>query len=330
MKLKKTIISLAAISFLLTACNKTSKQELSQNPEDNYPNKPIQLIVPLRAGGDTDYNARVLAKSLEKHIGKPVVVVNVDGGATVTGMKQVLDGKADGYSVIVNGTDIFVPKMLGNTDISLDSFKTVGISHIDNTTVVAVNKSLGVKTLPELIEKSKLNPEKMEYGMKIGATNQIFGVAMTTDWGTKFRNVDVGNNAAKMVALLANQTDVININYSLVKDYVANGDFIPLALLGSERNELLPELPLASEYDMKNLDFSKFFWLGMHPETPDGIVNKFSEALKKATEEPDFKKAMQDNALTVKYMGPSDAQNFAMKLYEDTMLSYQEDFLKHQ
>lgn len=330
MKSKKIILTLLAGVLFLTGCGGSKKKLSNDDIAENYPTKPIQLVVPLKAGGDTDYNARVLAKYLEKYLGKPVVVTNINGGATVTGMKKVLDGKADGYSVVVNGTDIFVPHMLGNTDITLDSFKTVGISHIDNTTVLVANKKSGWKNIDDLVKASQSNPGSIEYGMKIGATNNIFGVAMGSEWGTELKNVDVGNNAAKMVALLAEQTDVINISYALIKDYVKTGEFVPLALLGSQKNALLPNLTLAEDQGFKNLDFSKFFWLGMNPETPDAIVNKFSEALKKATEDPEFRKAMEANALTVNYMGPKEAHDFAIKLYEDTMEPYKEKFLKQQ
>lgn len=295
-----------------------------------YPAKPIQIVVPVKAGGDTDYNARILASFVEKYIGKPVVVVNVDGGATVSGMKQILDAAPDGYRAVVNGTDIFVPKMMGTTDISLDSFKTVAIPVLDNTTVLAVHKDLKITKLADLIAASKSGGKKLEYGMKIGATNQICGVAMGVEWGTQFKNVDVGNNAAKMLALLAHQTDVININYSVAKDYFKKGDFIPVVLLGNEKNPLLPNVPLASDSGLKNLDFGKFFWVGMHPNTPDEIVNIFSAAIKKATEDPDYKAKMEANYLTVRYMGPVEAKAYAIKLYNDTMLKYKDAFLSQQ
>ena len=294
-----------------------------------YPTKPIQIVVPVKAGGDTDYNARVLASFVEKHLGKPVVVVNVDGGATVAGMKQVLDAAPDGYKAVVNGTDIFVPKMMGSTDISLDSFKTVAIPVLDNTTVLAVHKDMKIAKLPDLVAASK-GGKKLEYGMKIGATNHICGIAMGVEWGTQFKNVDVGNNAAKMTALLARQTDVININYSVAKDYFKKGEFIPVVLLGREKNPLLPNVPLASETGQKNLDFGKFFWIGMHPNTPDEIVDIFSAAVKKATEDPEYRAKMEANYLTVRYMGPKEAKDYAIKLYNETMLIYKDAFLSQQ
>ena len=134
----------------------------------DFPKKPIQIIVPLKAGGDTDYNTRVLAKYLQKYLEKPVVVTNVDGGATMIGMQQVLSSKPDGYTMVINGLDLYIPSLMGTTDITLDSFKTVGIPLFDNCTVLVTNSASGYKNIKDLVEKTKLNPNKIEYGMKIG------------------------------------------------------------------------------------------------------------------------------------------------------------------
>jgi tripartite-type tricarboxylate transporter receptor subunit TctC len=219
--------------------------------------------------------------------------------------------------------------MMGTTDISLESFKTVGIPVLDNSTVLAVHKDMKITKLPDLIEASKKGtPKKLEYGMKIGATNQICGIAMGVEWKSQFKNIDVGNNAAKMTALLARQTDVINIAYAVAKDYFKTGEFVPVVLLGNEKNPLLKDVPIASDSGLKNLDFGKFFWVGTNPNTPDEIVNILSDAMKKATEDPEFKEKMAANFLTVKYMNPKDAKDYAMKLFNDTMLPYKEEFLK--
>lgn len=321
--MKIAVAATAAIAFAFSA-SAAGKADGAAS----YPKKPIQIVVPVKAGGDTDYNARVLAKAMEKVLGKPVVVTNIDGGATVTGMKAVLEAPADGYMAVVNGTDIFVPKMMGTTTISLDSFKTVGIPILDNTTVLAVHKDMKITALPDLIAASKNGQKRLEYGMKIGATNNICGIAMAKEWGSSFKDVDVGNNAAKMTALLARQTDVINIAYAVAKSYFQTGEFVPVVLLGNEANPLLKDIPIASKYGLKNLDFGKFFWVGMHPDTPDDIVKIFTDAMKKATEDPEFRSKMEANYLTVKYMPPQEAHDYAIKLYKDTMEVYKEDFLK--
>lgn len=297
---------------------------------EDFPSKPIQIICPVKAGGDTDRNTRQLALAMEKVLGVSVVVVNVDGGATVIGMEQALEADPDGYTLIINGTDMFVPHMMGTTDITLSSFKTVGIPLIDNTTVLVAHKDSGYADLKDLVDKSAAAPDTIEYGGKIGATNQICGIAMNKEWGSAMRFVDVGNNAAKITALLGRQTDVINLSYSLALDYFATGEFQTLCLLGSEPNELIPDAKLASEYGYKNVDFSKFFWVGVHPDTPDEIVDILADAMSQAAQDPDFLAYLEENFLTPACMVKEEAQEYAQKFYEDTMEIYKDEFVAAQ
>lgn len=325
-KMKKLISSLLVLTMILSL----ALGMMSTASAADYPSKPIQIVCPVKAGGDTDRNTRQLALALEKVLGVSVVTVNVNGGATVMGMEQVLEAEPDGYTLIINGTDIFVPNMMGTTDVTLTSFKTVGIPLIDNTTVLVAHKDSGYADLKDLVEKSAAAPESIEYGGKIGATNQICGIAMNKEWGSAFRFQDVGNNAAKITALLGRQTDVINLSYSLALDYFTTGEFQALCLLGSEPNELIPDAKLASDYGYKNVDFSKFFWVGVHPDTPDEIVDVLADALVKAAQDPDFLAYLKDNFLTPASMVKEEAQTFALNMYKNTMEIYKEEFLAAQ
>ncbi|MCI6151627.1 MAG: tripartite tricarboxylate transporter substrate binding protein [Fusobacterium perfoetens] len=325
MKLKRKMGVMLAGALLFLGIGSMEK---TYGKEIDFPKKPVQLIVPLKAGGDTDYNARVLAKYMQKYLGKPVVVTNIDGGATMIGMQQILNSDPDGYSMVINGLDLYIPNMMGTTDITLDSFKTVGIPLFDNCTVLATNSASGYKDIKDLVEKTKKNPNKIEYGMKIGAANQIYGIAMNKEWDAKFKPVDVGNNAAKLTALLGRQTDSVVLTYALAKDYFEKGKFQALVLLGSEKNELLPNVPLASEYGLKDIDCSKFFWIGVHPDTPDEIVDVLADAMEKVTKDPEYIKAMESNYLTVRFIREKEAQDFANKFYEENLLKYKDEFLK--
>ena len=290
----------------------------------------VTLICPVKAGGDTDRNTRVLAEYMQKYMGVNVIVKNVDGGATVMGMQECLDAKPDGTTLVVNGTDMFVPYMQGSSTINIDSFKTIAIPVIDNTTVLAVNKNSGWNTLEDLLKASQAAPDTIEYGGKIGASNQICGIAMNKEWNAGLKFIDVGNNAAKMTALLGEQTDVINISYALANDYFTTGEFIPLCLLGNEKNELLANVPMASDYGLANVDFSKFFWVGTSPETPDEIVNALADVIRHVCEDPEFVASMESYYLTVDYMATEEAKDFANKMYESGLLPYKDEFLSNQ
>lgn len=290
----------------------------------------ITIICPVKAGGDTDRNTRVLAEYMSKYAGVNVVVKNVDGGATVMGMQECLDAKPDGNTLVVNGTDMFVPYMQGSSQINIDSFKTIAIPVIDNTTVLAVNKNSGWNTLEDLLAASKAAPNTIEYGGKIGASNQICGIAMNKEWDAGLKFVDVGNNAAKMTALLGEQTDVINISYALATDYFTTGEFIPLCLLGNEKNELLADVPMASDFGLKDVDFSKFFWVGTSPDVSDEVVNALADVVKQVTEDPEFIASMEGYYLTVDFMATDEAKDFANAMFESGLKPYEEEFLSAQ
>ncbi len=290
----------------------------------------ITIICPVKAGGDTDRNTRFLAQYMQKYTGVNVIVKNVDGGATVMGMQECLDAKPDGTTLVVNGTDMFVPYMQGSSQINIDSFKTIAIPLIDNTTVLAVNKNSGWNTLEELLAASQAAPDSIEYGGKIGASNQICGIAMNAEWNAGLRFVDVGNNSAKMTALLGEQTDVINISYALATDYFSTGEFIPLCLLGAEKNELLADIPMPEEYGLKNLDFSKFFWVGTSPDVPDEIVDALADVIEKVCADPEFVSTMESYYLTMNFMRGQEAHDFANQMYETGLLPYKDAFLAQQ
>lgn len=338
----KFLLGMAAAAFILTGCNesKSTSETKGSTTADSAGSAvengaytfdgTITIICPVKAGGDTDRNARVLAQYMQKYLGVNVVVKNVDGGSTVMGMQECLDSKPDGKTLVVNGTDLFVPYMQGSSKINIDSFKTVGIPIVDNTTVLAVNAKSDWNTLEELVNAANVAPGTIEYGGKIGATNQLCGIAMNKEWNTSLKFIDVGNNAAKMTALLGEQTDVINISYGLATDYFSTGEFVPLCLLGSEKNNLISEVPLPEKYGLKNVDFSKFFWVGTNPDTPDDAVQALADAIEKVTQDEEFIKSMESYYLTVDWMPRDKGREFANSMYEKNMKPYAEEFLSNQ
>lgn len=331
-KLLSAVLSAAVMLSALAGCgsqgqaSSDSGSQASSGASSQF-DDVITIICPVAAGGDTDRNTRILAQYMQKYAGVNVIVKNVEGGATVMAMQECLDAAPDGNTLIVNGTDIFVPYMQGTSQINIDSFKTVAIPIIDNTTVLAVNKASGWNTLEDLLAASQAAPDTIEYGGKIGAANHICGIAMNAEWDAGLKFVDVGNNSAKMTALLGQQTDVINISYALATDYFSTGEFIPLCLLGSEKNELLPDVPLASDYGLKNVDFSKFFWVGTGPEVPDEKVEALAEVVRQVCEDPEFIAEMDQYYLTVDYMAGEEAQTFANDMYTNILLPYKDAFL---
>ena len=289
-----------------------------------WPTKAVQMIIPVRPGGDTDLNGRLFSKYLEQELGQSVVIVNVDGGGATIGSKRVLTARPDGYTAIFYHTESMLPKIAGLVDFDISDFAMCGIGIIDNTTVLATYKGAPYQTLKELVDYAKANPGKVEFGVQTGGYPHLIGLALQDTIGAELNIVDVGGNAAKTVALKGKKTDVINTQYGLTKDYFVAGDFVCLGLLSEERNPLLPDIPTTAEQGYPMV-FNKFFFIGMPKDTPKEIIDAMTAAMKRVTENPEFKKDCDRLFITPHYLNPDDATAYAKQVYE-SLVKYQDLF----
>ena len=321
--MKKAAAGLLAVSMaalMATGCSKG---------EEVYPSDAVQMIVPVGAGGDTDSNARLLAQYMEPELDVSIPIVNVSGSSGTIGMEQVRTSDPDGYTCLFYHTEAMLPEISGLIDYQLDEFKMAGVCLQANTTLLVTHNDSGFSTLDEFIEQAKANPGKIEFGMAVGGYPQLIGLALEKEAEIDLNLVDIGGNADKIAALAGHNTDIINVEYALVKDYLSTGEFIPLALLSAERNPLFDDIPTAKEQGL-NMEFGKFFFVAFPKETPDEIVNTFSAAMEKAVANEEFVKAAQDSyALTPVYMNPEEATTYAQEIY-DQLNSYKDLFTAAQ
>ncbi|MCC8190497.1 MAG: tripartite tricarboxylate transporter substrate binding protein, partial [Planctomycetes bacterium] len=184
--MKKTIglaITLALLAVLATPAGEA------------YPTKPVQVIIPLNPGGDTDVNGRLFCKYLEQELGQPVVVVNAGGGGGTIGTRRVIGSKPDGYTVLFYHTESMLPKIAGMVDYDLFDLDMCGIGILDDTTVLATYEGAPYQTLEEMVEYARANPGKVEFGMQTGGYPHLIGLALQEVTGATFNIVDVGGNA---------------------------------------------------------------------------------------------------------------------------------------
>lgn len=291
---------------------------------DNYPTKPIQVVVPVAPGGDTDVNARLLNKYLEKELGKPLVVVNVDGGGGTIGMRRVMSAKTDGYTALFFHGEAMVPKLAGLVNFGLEAFQMAAIALVDDTTVLVTHKDTPYKDMKSFVEYAKANPSQVEFGILTGGYPHVIGVALQKQLGIKLNMVDIGGNSAKLVALRGHKVDLVNLQYSLAKDYIASGDFVSLGLLSKQRNPLTPDVPTTAEQGYP-LEFNKFFFFAMPKGTPMPVVEQFSAAVKRVIANPEYQAEAKRFYLTPTYMGPEEAAQYAQKQYQ-SLEQYQDMF----
>lgn len=270
---------LLGASLLVAGCG--GGQESSSNAGadvSKYPEKPITMIVTHSAGGDTDYNARLLARLLEKELGQPVVPNNVTGANGSIALEQYKDGENDGYTIIAtNSAALTGNKATGLSDFSFESFEPIAVFGKQAGENVLVPASSPYNNIKDLVEASKANPGQIKYGVSMGGAVYVSSVILDKSIGAKFNVVDVGDASQRMTSLLGNHVDVTSVPYSIGKEYVESGQLKSLGTLFSKRVDLLPEIPALSE-TYPELYFDTLYVILAPKGTDPAIVEKLNKA----------------------------------------------------
>jgi tripartite-type tricarboxylate transporter receptor subunit TctC len=290
------LVVLVAMAFSLIACSGNGSENSGEASEGTvqWP-KNVEIVVPAGAGGDTDFNARLLADKLSQKLESNFVVSNVSGEGGATGTRQVKNAENDGSSVLFYHSAFVVNELSGTTDYGFDAYEFACIAAMNPGNVVTVNSSLGVNSLEELFEYSKENPGELKMAAQTGATSYAVSMLLKNA-GLDVNIVDAGSAAERMAALLGGHVDIILAAYGSIHDYVEAGDLVPLALdSGVDLEEAGLKSIVSEGYDIK-LPFYYFF---AFPEgTDQALVDELSAAVKDIVEnDADYAKRIGDTYL---------------------------------
>ena len=290
MKMKKWLSMIALGTCMAFAAGCGGGDDGTKKDASAYPDKPINLIVTHGAGGDTDYNARLLARLLEKELGQSVVPNNVTGANGSIALEQNKDGDKDGYTIIAtNSAALLGNKATGLSDFSFEAFEPVALYGKQAGENIVVRADSPYKSLEELVNASKATPGTIKYGVSMGGGVYIASVIMDKEVGAKFNVVDTGDASNRLTALLGGHVDATSIPYSAAKEYIESGQLRSLGTLLSERSKLLPDIPSASE-TYKNLSVDTFYVILAPKGTDPAIVAKLNAAIQKVVKEnPEYK-----------------------------------------
>jgi tripartite-type tricarboxylate transporter receptor subunit TctC len=279
---------------LLPLASGTGAQAASE--ADNWPQRPIQIIVPFAAGAESDFNARLYAKYLEAHLGKGLGVVNVTGGAGSIAARRAKDAKPDGYTVFFGNGGFEIGHTLGLTDFGFEAFEVAAIAARESGHNIVVHASSPWKTMTELVDDSKKTPGKISIAASIGGASYL-AAALLNQSGAAFNIVDHGGSATRVTALLGRHVDAIPTPMSNVKDYIKSGDMRVLATMAPKRSRFAPDIPTFMELGYP-VEYQFCFYFMFPKGTPQAIVNKFAEAAEKvATTNTEYADTLEKNFL---------------------------------
>jgi tripartite-type tricarboxylate transporter receptor subunit TctC len=307
-------VSMLVFATMLAGCSDSSSGSKEAEASD-YPSKPITVVVPAGAGGDTDANARLLGKYLEEELGQTVVISNVTGAGGTVGANEVLDADPDGHSVLFFHNSLLLNRILGLTEDSYDSFKLAGIAVLDQGNTFMVSGDSKFKDLQDMVEYARAHPGEVSIATEVGGFTHLQLLALQEDQDIELNIVDVGGAAEKVTALLGGHVDIVPTSLGLVKDYVESGDMRSLGIMANERVDLMPDTPTFTEQGV-NIEFEKFFFYGFNPDTPDEIVDAFSKAVEKVVNNEEYVKEAEKFLVTPTYLNSEEAFDY-MKKAED-------------
>jgi tripartite-type tricarboxylate transporter receptor subunit TctC len=308
-KLMMVVIMLLVAAMFAGCSSDGGSGEASSSKSGDYPSKPITVVVPAGAGGDTDANARLLGKYLEEELGQTVVISNVTGAGGTVGAKEVLDSDPDGHTVLFFHNSLLLNRILGLVDYSYDSFKLAGISILDEGNTFMVSGDSKFENLNDMIEYARANPGEVSIATEIGGFTHLQLLALEKDQGIKLNIVDVGGASDKVAALLGGHIDIVPTSLGLVQDYVESGDMRSLGIMAKERVDLMPDVPTFIEQGV-DTSFEKFFFYGFNPDTPDEVVEVFSKAVEKVVNNKEYVKEAEKFLVSPTYMNPADAFDY--------------------
>jgi tripartite-type tricarboxylate transporter receptor subunit TctC len=256
----------------------------------NWPSRPIKLIVPFAPGGSTDIIGRLAADQLGRDLGQPVVVENVGGGAGAIGTMQAERAPADGYTLAIAtvSTMVVYQSAKAKPEYSVDDFAPItNIASMPN--VLSVGPSIKAKDLKELIALLKASPGKYTFATSgIGSINHLLGEAFQAYAGVKLVHVPYKGSGPGMQDVMAGTVDMIFDQFPSSKGAIDSGKIRGLGIISPQR---VPGYNIMTMEEAGLKGFTDEAWYGLLApgKTPPDIVAKLGEAMKKVTSNPEFR-----------------------------------------
>jgi tripartite-type tricarboxylate transporter receptor subunit TctC len=286
--------------------------------QSDYPNKPIRMVAGFPPGGSADAIARVTGDAMSKELGQPVIVENKPGAGSTIASELVARSAADGYTVYLGSANMFGADKVLYKNIKYDGYRdfTPITLLAEAPLIAAVNKSLGVNDLRELIAKAKASPDKIFYASSgNGTAPHLAGVYFNKMAGTRLTHVPFKGGSPSVQSVMANDTQVVFATPPTVLPVIQSGMLHALAVTQPKRSPLFPNIPSADEAGLPG--FEHTFWFGLFgpAKLPQPVVDKLFSVTTKVLADPGVKEKLARQGMVA---APSKSlEDFKQKIAKD-------------
>ena len=281
------------------------------NVQAAYPDRPIKMIVPWAAGGDTDNIFRPFAPAFQKALGgATVVIANVGGASGTVGAREAKTSPPDGYTVFAVHDYIHSTYYTGIADVNYWDFEPVCLIAATPSILTASPKTKWT-TMKGMVEDAKAHPGQISVGATLGSTSHFFPALVEKAAGIKFKYISYDGLSQRMNAILGGHIDLTDGNLTQ-KGKVDAGQLKFLASATEKRMADLPNVPTLKElgYDVV---YSVSRGLLAPKGTPDAVLSKLEGACGQATKDPAFAESMRTQGTDVRYLDRKDYAEFLKK-----------------
>jgi tripartite-type tricarboxylate transporter receptor subunit TctC len=280
----------------------------------DYPSKPITMVVPFPPGGVAEIVGRPLAAIMEKSLKQPIVLINRPGAGGAVGMASVAKGPADGYTILMGLSSISIfpvsDRINGKTPpYELKDFAPIALVTADPT-VLVVRADGPYKTVKDFVDAAKANPGKINYSSSgVYGTLHVAMEIFANAAGIKLFHIPYQGGGPAVTALLAGQVEASPQGPAAAIGHIKGGKMRALASWGTERLKLLPEIPTFKEL---GYDAEFYIWTGIFvpAATPPAVIQKLRAAVNAAATSEDFRATMQKVSTPVAYLDAPEFQKY--------------------
>jgi tripartite-type tricarboxylate transporter receptor subunit TctC len=279
---------------------------------DDYPSRPVKIIVPFGAGGPTDVYTRAIAEELRKSLHQPFIMENRPGAGTTIGTDVVAKAAPDGYTLLmVSGTQTVNETLYAHKPYQLMRDLVPIAPLIDTDLVLVVHPSVPAKTVGELLALARAKPGTLNYGSSgPGSNYHMAGELLKNLTGVEIQHVPYKGSTGARNDILSGQIQILFDSVPTMAPQIKAGMVRALGTSGKTRSPILPDVPTMAEAGVPG--FNATLWVGfMAPAgTPKPIVDKLHDEITKILRRPDIKQAWEKTGATPLVMTQAEFKSF--------------------
>jgi tripartite-type tricarboxylate transporter receptor subunit TctC len=276
-----------------------------------YPTKPIRLVVPFPPGGLIDTMARLVAPSLAKELGQPLVVENKPGAGGGIGAADVARAAPDGHTLLMASPPLTIaPAIYKSLPYNPADIQAIALfGQLPN--VLLVNPESGINSVKDLVERARTSPGKLNYGSNgNGTTIHLSSELLKSQAGIHVVHIPYRGTAMANLALMSKEVDMMFDNLPPALPHVRAGKMRALAVTTASRNPALPDVPTMMESGYPDFQVSSWFGLATPRGTPPEVATRLQAALQKVIAQPEVSEAIARTGATPRFMDSAETAAF--------------------